>query len=99
MPEVACLTVVAHGVATDQLIFCLRANLSSYNVEVREPDGDRVYVVDLGGKVDSLHDLLDQRLDQCAERLNIPVREHLLLIALAPLAQVEEGSEKTPIGR
>ena len=77
MPVVACLIVVAHGVATDQLLFCLRANLASDSVELREPAGDRVYAVDLEDKVDNLHDLLDQRLDQCAERLNITVWEDL----------------------
>ena len=84
MPVVACLIVVAHGVATDQLLFCLRANLASDSVELREPDGDRVYAVDLEGTVDNLHDLVEQRLDQCAERLNIPVWEDLVLIANSP---------------
>ena len=65
MTQVACLTIVTHGVATDQLLSCLRASVVSNNVNVGEPCGDRVLVVDLGN-VDSLHDLLDQRLDQCA---------------------------------
>ena len=84
MPVVACLIVVAHGAATDQLLFCLRANLASDSVELREPAGDRVYAVDLDDKVDNLHDLLDQRLDQCAERLNITVWEDLVLVANSP---------------
>ena len=45
---------------------------------------DRVYAVDLEGTVDNLHDLVEQRLDQCAERLNIPVWEDLVLIANSP---------------
>ena len=55
----------------------------SYNVEVGEPDGDRVSVMDLGSNVDSLRDLLDQRLDQCAERLRVPERRDLLLVDMS----------------
>ena len=83
MPQAARLTVVVHSVATDQLLSCLRSNLLSYNVEVGEPHGDRVCVVDLGGNLDSLRDLLDQRLDQCAERLSVPERRDLLLVDMS----------------
>jgi hypothetical protein len=83
MPEAASLTVVVHSAATDQLLSCLRSKLLSYNVEVGEPHGDRVRVIDLGSRLDSLRDLLDQRLDQCAERLSVPERRNLLLVEMS----------------
>ena len=81
--QAASLTVVIHSVATDQLLSCLRSHLLPYNVEVGEPHGDRVCVVDLGSNPDSLRDLLDQRLDQCAERLSVPERRDLLLVDMS----------------
>ena len=90
MSEVASLTVVAHGVATDQLLFCLRASLSSFNVEVGDLNGDRVCVVALGSNLDNLRHLVDQRLDQCAERLNVLERRDLLLVEMSDADAVGE---------
>ncbi len=72
MAEIATLTIVAPGDPDDahRLLECLRTKIVRWDVSVHEPEGSSVDVStpSIDG---SLHDLLDEQLDQCADDLGI----------------------------
>ena len=69
---------MADGEPAARLLSCLRENVAELNVGVTEPDRGHVDVN--APNVVGLPDLLEERLDQCAETLGISAwREHLLV--------------------
>jgi hypothetical protein len=82
MQQVATITIVAPSDPDDahRLLHCLRENFRELRVEIAEPDGNHVLVTDHSGSVASLSDLLEERLDQCGQALEISHwRDHLLV--------------------
>jgi hypothetical protein len=82
MHQVATMTIVAPSDPDDahRLLHCVRENFRELRVEIAEPDGNHVRVTDHSGSVARLSDLLEERLDQCGQALEISHwRDHLLV--------------------
>ncbi|MDQ5874914.1 MAG: hypothetical protein M3526_05975 [Actinomycetota bacterium] len=78
MQQAGSITIMAHDEPAAQLLSCLREHVRELKVGIAEPDGNHVWVTDHSGSVASLADLLEERLDQCGQTLEISDwREHL----------------------
>jgi hypothetical protein len=79
-PQAGSITIMADDEPAAELLSCLREKLRKLRVEIAEPDGHHVWVTDHSGSVASLPDLLEERLDQCAQVLGVSDwRVHLLV--------------------
>jgi hypothetical protein len=70
-PQAGSITIMDDDDPAADLLSCLRKNLGELRVEIAEPDGHHVWVTDHSGSVASLPDLLEERLDQCAQALGV----------------------------
>ena len=80
MPKVGTIAIQRRGEAADRLLACLDEALPD-GVRLLAPASGDVDVTDIADRIpDSLYDYVVNALDQCAPRIGVPWRDHLMVL-------------------